>query len=203
MKDSFINIIHPMKIEEKETFVYKIRSFIYRKFKIWDIFDFFPYTWRLYYYEYIQPIIKPKNKRLRKFVPKKYTDICSLIVDTNFELIKIFYEEEYLRSSVDWNFDKKHKNFAKWLENAYEYITVERKKLEIDLENAYPPFDIKNWKESFEETELEGKKMYRMKKDDIPYSVEYAEVNRLESLIQKEDTKILVEMVKKRDFFWT
>lgn len=193
-----------MKIEEeKETFVYKIRSFIYRKFGIWDIFDFFPYSWRLYYYDFIQPIINPKNKRLRKFIPRKYADISSLIVDINFELIRSFYEDEYLKSSVDWNFDKKHKNFAKWLEDAYDYITIKRKKLEIDLENAYPPFDIKEWKESFEETEIDGKKMYRMKNDGVPYDVKYAEVNRIESLIEKEDTEILIELIKKRDFFWT
>ena len=35
------------------------------------------------------------------------------------------------------------------------------------------------------------------------YDEIYGEVNRLEALIDKKDTKIITELIKKRDYFWT
>lgn len=196
--------VHAFNIfEKKETFFSKIRSYIFEKYGIWDLWDFFPYSWRMRYYEDIRPIFKPANQRLRKYIPRKWRDISNLLVDVNFEMIKIFYEEEYINGNIDWNSDKQHKNFAKWLEGAYRYITVDRPKLEEDLNNAYPPLGVDGFKGMFEEVEEGGKKMYRMKDDGIPYDVKYKEVNRIENLIKSEDSSILKEMIQKRDFFWT
>jgi len=48
-----------------------------------------------------------------------------------------------------------------------------------------------------------GRKMYQMKDDGIPYDVKYKEVNRLEKLIEEKDTEILTQIIKRRDYFWT
>lgn len=189
--------------EKKETFFSKARSYIFNKYGIWDMWDFLPYSWRMRYYENIRPIFKPENDRLRKYIPRKWTDISHLIVHVNFEMIKIFYEEEYSNGHIDWDSDKQHKNFSKWLEGAYQYITVDRPKLEEDLNNAYPPLGVDGFKGVFEEIEEDGKKMFRMKDDGVPYDIKYAEVNRIDNLIKNKDTKILKEMIEKRDFFWT
>jgi hypothetical protein len=45
--------------------------------------------------------------------------------------------------------------------------------------------------------------MFEMVEDDIPYMVKYAEVNRLEKLIDDTDTEVLTEIVKRRHYFWT
>jgi len=45
--------------------------------------------------------------------------------------------------------------------------------------------------------------MYQMKNDGIPYDVKYKEVNRLEKLIEEKDTDILIQIIKRRDYFWT
>jgi hypothetical protein len=200
--DKFMARNHALNIdfEEKRTLIQKIRSFIFRKFNVWDMWDLFPYGWRLTFYDKIRPIYNPSNKRLRKFIPRTWQDFSRLMVDLNFEMIKIFYEEEYKAEIVDWSADEPHKNFANWLESAYHYITVERPNLELALQNAYPE---KSLRDMFEETEVDGKKMYKMKESEISYEVEYAEVNRIEALIDNTDSKIIKEFVDNRNFFWT
>ena len=48
-----------------------------------------------------------------------------------------------------------------------------------------------------------GRKMYQMKDDGIPFDVKYADVNRLDKLIEERDTDILIQLIKRRDYFWT
>ena len=188
--------------QEKKSVVNKIRSFIYEKYGIWDVFDLFPYRWRMYYYNYIKPIYKPNNTRLRKAIPRTWKDISHLMVDVNFEFIKAFYEDEYSKDIVDWTGTESHKEFAEWLELSYKWITQQKQQLEKDLENAYPP--CKPLDEMFQPIEDEnGRKMFKMVDDGIPYDVKYAEVNRIEKLIDDKDTEILTEFVKRRHYFWT
>lgn len=203
MENDFSHFKKFKLIENEKNLFEKMRSYIFEKYGIWDFWDFFPYSWRMRYYEDIRPIFKPANQRLRKFIPRKWRDVSHLIVDVNFELIKIFYEEEYAKGYIDWDSDEQHKSFAKWLEGAYHYITVDRPKLEEDLNDAYPPLGVDGFKGMFEEVYKDGKKTYRMIDDGVPYEVKYKEVNRIEDLIKSEDTSILKEMIKKRDYFWT
>ena len=124
------------------------------------------------------------------------------MVDVNFEFIREFYEDEYKADIVDWEATEHHSEFAKWLEGAYTYITKERPQLEIDLSNAYPPF--KGFDEMFKPSvNKDGKKMYELADDGIPYDVKYKEVNRIEQLIEDTDTEILTQFVKRRNYFWT
>ena len=125
-----------------------------------------------------------------------------MIVNVNFEFIKSFYEDEYKADIVDWEATEQHSEFAKWLELSYKWITQRRPQLEIDLNNAYPTF--KGFDDMFKPiVDKDGKKMFEMADDGIPYEVKYAEVNRIEKVINDKDTEILTELVKRRDYFWT
>jgi hypothetical protein len=186
----------------KDNFIYKIRSYFYKKCQIWDIFDFFPYGVRMCYYDHIRPIFKPYHTRLRKVIPRQWADLLSIIDDVNFEIIKSFYEDEYLKDTVNWEATPHHKQFADWLIKAYKYITEIRPQLEIDMNNAYPP--LRTIDEMFKPvTDENGKKLYQMIDDGVPYEIKYGEVNRIEKLIEDNDTDVLVQMIKFRKFFWT
>jgi hypothetical protein len=203
-EDKFIARNHCLKdfTEEKQSFISKIRGFLYEKYGVWDFLDLFPYKWSLYYYDYIKPIYKPSNERIRKSIPRTWKDVSHLMVDVNFEFIKAFYEDEYSKDIVDWNATEHHKEFAEWLELSYKWITQRRPQLQKDLENAYPP--CKPLDEMFEPfVDKDGRKMFKMINDDIPYDVKYAEVNRIEKVIEDKDTEILTEFIKLREYFWT
>ncbi len=188
--------------EKNKSLIQAARQYILEKFGVWDIWDLLPYRYSLYYYDCIKPFFIPRNKRIRKAVPRQYRDISSLIVDINFEFIKAFYEDEYKAGIVDWDATEHHKEFARWLELSYKWITQRRPQLEKDLENAYPtskPFD-----EMFEaKTDHNGKKIFELKDDGIPYEVKYKEVNRIEEVIKTKDTKLLIELINRREYFWT
>jgi len=203
-EDNFLARNHLLKEhpDKPQNAFSKIRGYLYEKYGVWDFIDIFPGRLRMYYWEIIKPIFKPCNQRIRKSIPRTWKDISHLMIDVNFEFIKAFYEDEYSKDIVDWSGTESHKEFAEWLEESYIYITKERSQLEKDLENAYPP--CKHLTEMFEPFEDEnGRKMFKMLTDDIPYEVKYKEVNRIEKLIDNLDTEILTEFVKRRNYFWT
>jgi hypothetical protein len=154
------------------------------------------------YYDKIRPIFNPQNKRIRKCIPRTWADVSHLMVDVNFEFIKVFYEDEFKADIVDWEATEQHSEFAKWLELSYKWITQRRPQLQKDLENAYPtskPID-----EMFQiKTDENGRRLFEFKDDGIPYEVKYKEVNRIEELIENKDTEILIEFIKRRNYFWT
>jgi hypothetical protein len=202
--DNFIAKNHCLKdIPYKpKSFIFKIRNYIFQKYDIWDFLDLFPYRWRMYYYDKIKPIFKPQNERIRKSIPRTWTDVSHLIVEVNFEFIKAFYEDEYKADIVDWDATEQHKEFAKWLEESYEYITKIRPHLEINLQNAYPQH--KNFYNLFEEiVDENGKRMFQMVDDGVPYEVKYKDVIRIENEIENNDTEILTQIIKRRSYFWT
>jgi hypothetical protein len=146
-----------------------------------------PYQIREGWYEF-KCFFNPKNKKYRAAIPNTWVDVCVLIEDVNFAFIKGFYEDEYKSGIVDWEASGEEcSKFAKWLEKAYHYVTVERSQLQKDLDAAYPPLTAKRLTEVNRNT----------------YEQDYAEVHRIETLINKSDTKILTEVVKYRQYFWT
>ena len=172
--------------------------------KEFDIWDVLPYRWQRNWYDKIKPIFKPQNKRLRKVIPKTWTDISGLIETVNFEFVKQFYEEEYVNGIVDWKKSGEHHiEFARWLEETYRYITVHRPRLEKELDAAYPP--LRSVDDMFEESDelYKGKKTFKLKEREGTYEELYGEVNRIEQLITDYDTEILTEIVKRRQYFWT
>ena len=203
-EEQFVARNHCLKLDldKKKNLISSIRSYLYDKFEIWDVWDFFPYKWRMYYYEDIKPIFRPQNQRLRKAIPRRYSDISHLIGQVNFEFIKAFYEDEYKAEIVDWDATEHHKEFAHWLELSYKWITQRRPQLEKDLENAYPP--SKPFDEWFERIPQEdGTTRLYMKDDGVPYEVKYKDVIRLEEEIKNKDTELLTELIKRREYFWT
>lgn len=203
-EEKFIAHNHALKVKNtKSDLIFNIRLYIKSKFDVWDIWDILPSGWKFRYFDFIRPIFIPQNKRIRKVIPRTWTDVSHLIEIVNFEFIKAFYEDEYIDGHVDWDAFPTHREFADWLEAAYKYITVERPQLEKDMDAAYPPLrPIEEWFEPLEET-IDGKKGFRMKDDGLTYEEKYGEVNRLEKLIDEKDTDILTEFVKRRHFFWT
>lgn len=161
------------------------------------------YRLRMYYYDYLKPVIRPSHQKLRKSIPRNWVDTVNLIVNVNFAMIKEFYEDEYLLGFVDWKgTGKNHENFEKWLKKTYKYITEERALLNNKLELAYPP--SKPIEEMFERVpQDDGTTRIYLKDDGIPYKVKYKEVLRLEKLIHKKDTDVLQKMIEFRDYFWT
>ena len=146
-----------------------------------------PYQIRDGWYKF-KCFFNPKNKKYRAAIPNTWADVCVLIEDVNFAFIKGFYEDEYKSGWVDWEGSgEPTSKFAKWLEKAYQYITVERPQLQKDLDAAYPP--------------LTAKRLTEINRDS--YEEEYAEVHRIEKLIQDKDTKTLTETIKYRQYFWT
>jgi len=202
--DKFAAKNHALKyFPENKTLWFSIRNFIFEKFGIWDIWDILPYKWNMWYYDTLKPIFKPKNSRLRKVIPRQWRDVSCLIVDVNFEFIKAFYEDEYLDGVVDWNDTEHHKEFAEWLEKSYLYITKERPELEKEKENSYPKTSVDFFNIFEKIVDEQGRTLYQMKDDGIPYDVKYAEVNRLEKIIEDTDTEILTQIIKRREYFWT
>jgi hypothetical protein len=178
---------------------------VYNVFGKFDIWDLLPYSWQRYWYDQIKPIFKPKNTRLRKVIPRTWMDISSLIETVNFEFVKKFYEEEYVNGIVDWEQSGEHHiEFARWLEATYQYITIERPKLEKDLDDAYPPLpSFDEWLVPNEYNENGSIKNYTVADRGKSYEELYGEVNRIEQLIVDRDTEVLTEIVKRRQYFWT
>ena len=181
----------------------KIQKKLAENHGIWNAWDLFPYSFRMYFFDYVKPIFCPTNQKIRAAVPRSWADITSLIVNVNFAMIKQFYEDEYLLGFVDWEGSSEgHKKFEEWLKEAYAYIAHKRPSLEVERDSSYPP--LKPLNEWFEEKINEnGKKTYLMIHDEIPYEVRYKDVIRLEKEISENDTKFLKEMIEYRDFFWT
>lgn len=189
--------------QEPECPITKLKLKIYNKFGIWNFLDIVPITWRYFYYDYIKPIFRPCHQKLRKSVPKTWVDLSEVLEIVNFQIIKSFYEEEYLAGIVDWEgTSEKHKEFAQWLESAYKYITEERPALEKQRDDSYP--DSRPFNDCFKESkDSEGRRVFQYVSLPGSYEDHYGEVDRLEKLIDDKDTEILIALIKNRDYLWT
>ena len=182
-----INIIDPL--DYKSTWRTKFNSNIWLKWYMFkkNINYHIPYKISNGWYSF-KCLFKPYGKKYRAAIPKTWTDVCVLIEDVNFAFVKGFYEDEYKDGFVDWEGSGEEcYKFSKWLEKAYKYITVERPQLQKDLDAAYPP--------------LTAKRLTKVNRKT--YEREYAEVNRIEKLIKTKDTKVLNNIIKYREYFWT
>lgn len=121
---------------------------------------------------------KPCHQQIRKAIPNRFTDITELIRDVNFEFVKSFHDNEM--DIINWDADNYHKDFRDWINKSYDYITIERPQLQDQLSKSYPPLRAKG-----------------------TYQEKYAEVIRLETLIEQKDTEVLLEIVKRRQMFWS
>jgi hypothetical protein len=160
-----------IEIKDVEDFLDSLKDYkpsIFDRFKWWlnDV------SWDIYRY------FKPCHQQIRKAIPNRFTDICELIRDVNFEFVKSFHDNEM--DIIDWDADDQHKEFKNWINKSYEYITIERPELQDQLSKSYPPPRAKG-----------------------SYQEKYAEVIRLESLIETKDSELLLEIIKRRQMFWS
>jgi hypothetical protein len=123
----------------------------------------------------------PCHKRLRKVIPRRWCDLTELTLLINFEIIKSFVEEEM--HIIDWNSNDSHKEVAAWLNSSYKYITEERIQLQEEFDIAL--------------TDSSDNKRGQ------PYAERYAEPNRIEALIDKRDTEILIGLATHRQYLWS
>jgi hypothetical protein len=180
----------------------KIQKKLEENYRIWDIWDLLPYSYRIYYYDRVKPIFFPAHKKVRAAIPRTWADITSMIVDVNFAMIKEFYEDEYLLGFVDWEGSgESHKKFEEWLKKAYTYVVCKRPSLQAERDNSYPP--LKPFDEWFKPVKEGGKRFFQMHDDGIPYEIKYKDVICLEKEITDTDTKLLKEMIEYREYFWT
>lgn len=127
--------------------------------------------------------IKPMVPRMRNAWKRhEYMDICDGIIKINFALIQDFWYEEVKQGYIDWGSSVIHEEFYIWLENAINYIEIERENLLKKLDEAEHNAFISKEKQ---------------------YELRYGEVTEISKLIEEKDTKLLKEMIEKREMFWT
>ena len=151
---------------------YFFREYLYRKF------SYLGYRWERVYYDRIRPIFAPQNSRLRKTIPRTWSDITELIPNFLFECLKKFKEEEC--DHINWESDEPHKKFYTGLQLWYSYITIERNLMDVKISNSYPPRKAKG---TYEEL--------------------YGELNRLEEELKTKDTECLTWIINNREAFWS
>lgn len=144
------------------------------KSPLWSVIRPRFYDIKAFYYTMKRYLGPNYLPRFRKSVsPRQYKDICDIIVDGNLALISDFWHNEVRRGIINWDSDEEHRQFFKWLESAIFWIEAERIILLHELETF-----IKN---------------------GSPYYFQ----DRITEEIKSKDTKVLTEMIKYRDFFWT
>jgi len=163
-----------------------IRLFFYKRLGIWDAWDLVPflnkYVIREKYYK-LKSFFMPQHKKIRAAIPRTWTDLVDTIREVNFAMVVEFYEDEYLDGHTDWSATKVHQEFEQWLIMAYNYIKVKRPELDKAYWASFP--DLDNIDRTMEYEQLYGK------------------TNRLEKEILDKDTELLVQIVSRREMFWT
>ena len=151
----------------------------------------------------IKCFFNPRQKWLIKKIPNHWCDKVDLIRIVLFESLvhyvdseKCFEilcwgenEEDFKHYGENWQkvVQEKQEEKAKILK-CYNYITKQRPQLSIDLDKAYPEFEIDD--------------MLQVRKT-INYLETYGEVNRIEALIQKLDKETLSTILELRERLWT
>jgi hypothetical protein len=133
-------------------------------------------------YDWVCHKLNPRQKWLKKQIPDDWSDKVWLITELNFAMVVHFVEGEKCFDNTDYeNSGENHVQFSNDLKDCYDYIKNRRPALQKQHDASYPD----------EETTTGV------------YAVDYAETNRLEILIDSEDTKYLTWIVTNRGFFWT
>jgi hypothetical protein len=159
-----------------------------------------PWYWNQLWWN-IKCFFNPRQKWLLKKIPNHWCDKVDLIRIVLFESLvhyvdgeKCFdvlaWEEEDIEGSdLNWKtlLNEKQERKAKILK-CYDYITKQRPQLSIDLDKAYPEFDIDD--------------MLQVRKT-INYLETYGEVIRIEALIEKLDKETLSTILELRETLWT
>jgi hypothetical protein len=128
----------------------------------------------------------PAYKRFAKAYKRwVYRDIDTILLETSFALILDFYDETISSDAVFVNWTaSEHKDFYIALQQAVQYINVDRKSINKEIDDIY--------------TETMSNKLTQEE-----LSKKYDHVRDREVKIQQRDTETLVWFVTNRSQFWT
>jgi hypothetical protein len=173
------------------------------------------YWWKEQFYN-IRDWFNPRQKWLIKKIPNHFCDKVELIPIILFEILVNFVEDEeglesiwgerYTGESEDWRLIREP--IRKELEEIYDYIKNIRPQLQKELDVSYPkPLDGGNFFDHIDEIDKDGNKVYQMRTCEQIYGKSYkdayAEVHRLEALIEEKDTWAMMGIVRLRQSLWT
>jgi hypothetical protein len=122
---------------------------------------------------------KPCRQRIRKLIPREWSDLSELTLTLNFEIVKSFVEEEM--NSISWESDDGHKQAGAWLKSAYKYITEERAEILKAIDVAYDTIDHN----------VEG------------YYEKYDKVIKSENTLNDKDKEFLIGLAEYRPYLWS
>jgi hypothetical protein len=179
------------------------------------------YWWREQFWK-VRDYFNPRQKWLVKVIPKTYTDKVELVPLILFEILINFVEDEEGLDSI-WSVEHINDPYIsedyrairepirKELDEVYEYIKTTRKVLQDTLGSSYP--EAINGGDLFDRlTPIMGEDgktiiLYEMKScEEIygkSYEEAYADVRRIEDLIEQKDAWAMETIVKHRNYLWT
>ena len=173
------------------------------------------YWWDLKYQ--IGAWFKPRQKWLTKTIPNTWCDKTSLIPHLLFTCLVNYVEDENgLQDEVDWDDDlakgyvsqeyvDSRKQIYGDLREVYNYIKTERPQLEKQHHDSYPVRKEQDKvKDLFVEAE-DGNFTMRSCEElyGMSYQEAYAEVNRLEKLVEEKDMWAMNTIIKYHQYMWT
>ena len=164
----------------------------------------------------ISAFFKPRQKWLTKTIPNTWCDKTALIPHLLFTCLTHYVEDEKgLQDHTDWTEDLEKgyisqeyvdsvKNTDNELREVYNYIKTERPELEKQHENSYPTPSSKAINDLFIKEE-DGNCTMRSCEElyGMSYKEAYAEVHRLEALIEEKDMWAMNTIVKHYQKMWT
>jgi hypothetical protein len=183
--------------------VFKHPSLLFNSFFWWDV------RYR------ISAFFNPRQKWLTKTIPNTWCDKVTLIPHLLFTcLIHYVEKEEGLNDNYDYAEDLEKGYVSQQyvdsvletdreLREVYNYIKTERPQLEEQHENSYPTPNSKAG-DIFVENK-DGSCTMRSCEElyGMPYKEAYAEVRRLEALIEEKDMWAMNTIVKHYQKMWT
>jgi hypothetical protein len=183
--------------------IFKHPSLIFNSFFWWDL-----------KYQ-ISASFNPRQKWLTKSIPNTWCDKTTLIPHLLFECLIHYVEKEGgLQDQTDWSEDLKGgyvtqeyidnlKTRDELLRAVYNYVKTERLVIESEQDNSYP-IPLSPTKDLFTKNE-DGNRTMRTCDDvyGMSFTEAYAEVNRLEKLIEEKDMWAMNTIVKYYQYMWT
>jgi hypothetical protein len=187
---------------------------------IWRVFKHPSLLFNSFYWDdlryKISAFFKPRQKWLTKTIPNTWCDKTALIPHLLFTCLTHYVEDEKgLRDHTDWTEDLEKgyisqeyvdsvKNTDNELREVYNYIKTERPELEKQHENSYPTPSSKAINDLFIKEE-DGNCTMRSCEElyGMSYKEAYAEVHRLEALIEEKDMWAMKTIVKHYQKMWT
>lgn len=177
----------------------------------------------------VRYFFNPRQKWLTKAIPKHWSDKDYLIqtclftmlihfvevenglesiYGPHYEEFSEFYDEEQIAAHKKIN--QERKIIRAEIEAAYNYVKTQRPELEKELSEAYPkPLNGKGWLDDMIPVKNDKGEVYAHQVRSVeeiygvPYNIAYAEVNRIEALMEKTDTEAMITLVKYRGHLWT